>query len=64
MKEIIFSIFIFLHGEKGNFEEYSLFLESAKCTLPTLINYSAEKRRPCPWATVVEILLKVAHEEK
>jgi hypothetical protein len=45
--------FFFLHGEKENFEEYSLFLEFAKLTFAILINYSAEKNRTCPRATVL-----------
>jgi hypothetical protein len=55
--EIIFySNLIFLHIEKENFEEYSLNLESAEFSFPILNNYSAEKRRPCPRATIFPIL--------
>jgi hypothetical protein len=54
-EEIIFSIFIFLHGEKENFEEYSLFLESAEFTFPILINYSARKCRACPCTTILNL---------
>jgi hypothetical protein len=41
-----------LHGEKENFEEYSLNLKYAEFNIPILKNYSAEKCRPCPRATV------------
>jgi hypothetical protein len=44
-----------LHGEKENFEEYSLFLEYAELSFAILINYLAEKNRPCPPATVCNI---------
>jgi hypothetical protein len=43
---------VFLHGEKENFEEYSLIWEFAELSFPSLNNYSAEMRRPCPRATV------------
>jgi hypothetical protein len=52
-EEIIFSIFIFLHGEKENFEEYSLFLESAEFTFPILIIYSARKCQIYPRSMVI-----------
>jgi hypothetical protein len=39
----IFSKKSFLHGEKENFEEYSLYLESAELNFATLINYSIGK---------------------
>jgi hypothetical protein len=51
-EEIFFQIF-FSHGEKENFEEYSLILEYAELSFPILNNYSAKKRRPYPRATVV-----------
>jgi hypothetical protein len=34
----------FLHGEKKDFEEYSLNLEYAKLSFPILNNYSIERR--------------------
>jgi hypothetical protein len=52
LRKLIFQKKGFLHGEKENFEEYSLFLESAELTFAILINYSAEKNRTCPHATV------------
>jgi hypothetical protein len=42
-----------LYGEKENFEEYSLNLESAELSFPTLINYSAGKCRTYPQTMVV-----------
>jgi hypothetical protein len=45
---------VFLHGEKENFEEYSLILEFAELSFPILNNYSIEMCRPCPRATVCE----------
>ena len=51
-EEIIFSKLFFLHGKKENFEEYSLFLESAKFTFLILINYSAWKCQTCSWTTI------------
>jgi hypothetical protein len=51
-EEIIFSNYFFLHGEKENFEEYSLFLESAELSFSILINYLARKWRTCPRTTV------------
>jgi hypothetical protein len=42
-----------LHGEKEEFEEYSLFLEYAELSFAILINYSTEKNRTCPRATVL-----------
>jgi hypothetical protein len=51
-EEIIFSKKSFLYGEKENFEEYSLFLESAELSFAILINYSARKWRTCPRTTV------------
>jgi hypothetical protein len=50
-----------LHGEKENFEEYSLFLESAELTFAILINYSAKKNRTCPRATVFMPCRKKVH---
>jgi hypothetical protein len=47
-EEIIFSKKSFLHGEKEDFEEYSLFLESAEFNFDILINYLAEENRPYP----------------
>jgi hypothetical protein len=37
-----------LHGEKENFEEYSLNLEYAKLPFPILNHYLVEKHWPCP----------------
>jgi hypothetical protein len=37
-----------LHGEKENFEGYSLILEYAELSFPILNNYLAKKRRPYP----------------
>jgi hypothetical protein len=48
----IFSNFFFLHGEKENFEEYSLYLESTEFSFATLINYLTSKCRTCPRSTV------------
>ena len=45
----------FLHGEKENFEEYSLNLAFAKLSFPTVINYSAGKCRTCPWTMVFHL---------
>ena len=53
-KEIIVSKF-FLHGEKDNFEEYSLILEFAKLNFPILNNYLAVMCRPYPRAIVLSI---------
>jgi hypothetical protein len=39
----IFSKKSFLHGEKENFEEYSVYLEYAKLSSTILINYSIGK---------------------
>jgi hypothetical protein len=50
---------VFLHGEKENFEEYSLILEFAELSFPILNNYSAEMRQPCPRATVFEVFIAV-----
>jgi hypothetical protein len=52
---------VFLYGEKENFEEYSLFLESAELSFAILINYLAEKNRPCPRTTVVVFGQILAH---
>jgi hypothetical protein len=52
LRKLFFQKKVFLHGEKENFEKYSLFLESAELSFAILINYSAEKNRPCPRATV------------
>jgi hypothetical protein len=52
LRKLFFQKKVFLHGEKENFEEYSLFLESAELSFAILINYSAEKNRSCPRATV------------
>jgi hypothetical protein len=48
----IFSKKSFLHGEKENFEEYSLYLESAEFSYATLINYSTGKCQTYPPSTV------------
>jgi hypothetical protein len=48
----IFSKKSFLYGEKENFEEYSLYLESAEFNFATLINYSTGKCRTCPRSTI------------
>jgi hypothetical protein len=48
----IFSKKSFLHGEKENFEEYSLYLESTEFSFATLINYSTSKCRTYPRSTV------------
>jgi hypothetical protein len=37
-----------LHGEKEDFEEYSLNLEYAELSFPILNNYLAERPQPCP----------------
>jgi hypothetical protein len=42
----------FLHGEKENFEEYSLNLASAELSFPILINYLEGKCQMCPRTTV------------
>jgi hypothetical protein len=52
LRKLFFQKKVFLHGEKENFEKYSLFLESAELTFAILINYSAEKNQTCPRATV------------
>jgi hypothetical protein len=52
LRKFFFQFFFFLHGEKENFEEYSLILEYAELSFPILNNYLAEKRQPCPRATV------------
>jgi hypothetical protein len=44
---------IFLHGEKEDFEKYSLNLEYVELNFPILNNYSTEKCQSCPRATVV-----------
>jgi hypothetical protein len=51
-RKLLFQKKVFLHGEKENFEEYSLIWEFAELSFPSLNNYSAEMRRPCPRATV------------
>jgi hypothetical protein len=56
-EEIIFSKKVFLHGEKENFEEYSLFLESTQLSFAILINYLARKWRTCPRTTVDDHVL-------
>jgi hypothetical protein len=56
-EEIFFSNF-FLHGEKKNFEEYSLFLESTELSFAILINYAARKWRTCPRTTVFILFSK------
>jgi hypothetical protein len=47
-----------LYGEKENFEEYSLDLESTEFSFATLINYSTGKCRTCPRSTVVKLHYK------
>jgi hypothetical protein len=54
LRKLFFQNLFFSHGEKENFEEYSLILEYAELSFPTLNNYSTEKRRPCPRAMVVD----------
>jgi hypothetical protein len=44
----IFFLKSFLHGEKENFEEYSLYLEYAEFSFATLINYLTNKCRTYP----------------
>jgi hypothetical protein len=48
-----------LHGEKENFEEYSLFLESAELSFAILSNYLARKWRTCPQTTVVTCAITI-----
>jgi hypothetical protein len=48
LRKLFFQKKVFSHGEKENFEEYSLFLESAEFSFAILINYSAEKNQPAP----------------
>jgi hypothetical protein len=55
LRKLFFQKKVFLHGEKENFEEYSLFLESAELTFAILINYSAEKNQTYPRAMVISI---------
>jgi hypothetical protein len=52
---------VFLHGEKENFEKYSLILEFAELSFPSLNNYSAEMRRPYPRATIYASFIINAH---
>jgi hypothetical protein len=52
LRKLFFQKEVFLHGEKENFEEYSLFWESAELSFAILINYSARKWRTCPRTTV------------
>jgi hypothetical protein len=52
LRKLFFEKKVFLHGEKENFEEYSLFLESAELSFAILINYSARKWRTYPRTTV------------
>jgi hypothetical protein len=52
LRKLFFQKKVFLYGEKENFEEYSLFLESAELSFAILINYSAKKWRTCPRTTV------------
>jgi hypothetical protein len=52
LRKLLFQKKVFLHGEKENFEEYSLILEFAELSFPILNNYLAKMRRPCPRATV------------
>jgi hypothetical protein len=52
LRKLFFQKKVFLHGEKENFEEYSLFLESAELSFAILIYYSARKWRTCPRTTV------------
>jgi hypothetical protein len=58
LREIFFQTF-FLHGEKENFEEYSLNLASAELSFPTLINYSASRCRTYPQTTVLSLFYLV-----
>jgi hypothetical protein len=43
-----------LHGEKEDFEEYSINLKYAKLNFPILDNYSAEKHQPYLQATILK----------
>jgi hypothetical protein len=43
LRKLFFQKKAFLHGEKENFEEYSLILEYAELSFPILNNYLAEK---------------------
>jgi hypothetical protein len=52
LRKLFFQKKVFLHGEKENFEEYSLFLESAELSFAILINYLARKWRTYPRTTV------------
>jgi hypothetical protein len=52
-EEITFSNFIFLQGDKENFEEYLLILEYAKLSFPILNNYLGEKHESYSQAMVV-----------
>jgi hypothetical protein len=63
-EEIIFSKKSFLQGEKENFKEYSLFLESAELSFAILINYSARKWQTCPRTTVVKIQSPRSHKKQ
>jgi hypothetical protein len=59
-KNQIFEIFFlfkicFLHGEKENFEEYSLNLASDELSFPSLINYSTGKCQTYPQTTICKI---------
>jgi hypothetical protein len=62
--ENIYFLKSFLHGEKGHFEEYFLYLESAKLSFATLINYLTSKCRTCPWSTVVKIQSPRSHKKQ
>jgi hypothetical protein len=48
----IFSKKCFLHGEKENFEECSLYLEFAELIFAILINYLTYKCQTCPQTIV------------
>jgi hypothetical protein len=55
LRKLFFQKKVFLHGEKENFEEYSLFLESAELSFAILINHSASPGTTSPPTTVVWI---------
>jgi hypothetical protein len=57
LRKLLFFLKVFLHGEKENFEEYSLFLEFAELSFAILINYSARKWRTCPRTMVYDSVL-------
>jgi hypothetical protein len=55
LRKLLFQKKVFLHGEKENFEEYSLILEFPELSFLSLNNYSAEMRRPCPRGYSIQI---------